>query len=151
MYTLHVLIGIPGVGKSTYAQYLSNKLQCQVVSTDILRNENPNCSEKSIWPLAYESCAELLKNGDVIFDATNTTPIVRKRLITEVKKFGVDFIFGAYYLKASAKTCYDRIVLRNKNPKERYFPPVIVFKYANEIVEPTVEEGFTFIKIIESN
>ena len=76
--TVYMLVGIPGSGKTSYAQKLAKEKVCPIISTDAIRNLHPDWDETLIWKLIVS--AEILSRGeDLIFDATNTTPNVRKR------------------------------------------------------------------------
>ena len=42
---------------------------CEIVSTDKVRMDNPDLPEKDVWPEVYKRCSEALKeNRDVIYD-----------------------------------------------------------------------------------
>ena len=145
-----MLIGIPGSGKSTFAEKLSKELNCRIVSTDKVRSENPNWDEALVWPEVYRLCALALQNNlDVIFDATNITPKVRRRFVDEVEKYNAVVVMGAYYFNTSKEECYARVVKRNNQPDSLFLPPEVVYSYSEKIVFPTKEEGFSFIKTIE--
>ena len=60
MKTVHMMIGIPGSGKSTYALELSKKLNYKIISTDVVRMENPGIKEEDVWPRVYWMIAEEL-------------------------------------------------------------------------------------------
>lgn len=148
---IHMLIGIPGSGKSTYAFELAKKLNCEIVSTDLVRMDNPDWPETAIWPEVYKRCATALKQDvDVIFDATNITPKVRKRFVDEVVKLGANIKMGAYYFDTPTKTCAQRVDARNKAQTQYELPVSVVYSYASSIIYPTLEEGFSFIKRIVS-
>jgi len=149
MNTIHMMIGIQGSGKTTYAKVLSKGLDIPIISSDGVRNERPDLLEKDIFPEVYRRCAEILTNGgDFIYDATNITPKVRKRLLDNLKELGIDIEnlnLYAYYFEPDLKLSLERIERRNKDPKERFLPLGVVSDYAKNIIEPTDEEGFVQI------
>lgn len=150
MGTIHMMVGIPASGKSTFSKSLSKELNIPIVSSDEVRNKYPNVQEKDIWPLIYEECASYVKLGqDFIYDATNVTPNVRKRFVDILLSKCDGFQIGTYYIEADPKVCYERCIERNKDKNERYLPPEVIFEYAEKIIKPSDEEGFIFRKEIK--
>ena len=155
MATLHMLIGIPGSGKSTYVRNtLINQLNnAIIVSSDEVRNLHPDFDEDHIWPEIYRLCAiALLENKELIFDATNITPKVRKRFFDELEKRNVKFDSYqkiAYYFTTDVEICYQRVLKRNQNPNERYLPVEVIRQYNANKIMPTEEEGFCKIVVVE--
>lgn len=150
MATIHLLIGIPGCGKSTFANKMNKELNIEIVSTDAVRMNNPGILEEEVWPRVYSRIGELLNsNLDVIFDATNITPKVRKRLVDNVIVHCEKFDIVAYYFNVDWHICYDRVNKRNNDPNEHYLPVEVVEGYGQKIIEPSFEEGFIEIKYID--
>lgn len=146
---IHMLVGIQGSGKTTFALNLSKQLNCDIISTDNYRKQG--ISENKLRDLVYQSCAAYLKeNKEVIFDATNITPKVRKRFYDEVSKYNITPIIGAYYLDTDVNMCYERVIERNKNKEELYLPEEVVLSYYKKIVPPTFDEDFVFIKQVKN-
>lgn len=145
---IHMLVGIQGSGKSTFANKLSKQLNCNIISTDTLRKQG--IIEKDVWVEVYKRCANaLINNEDVIYDATNITPKVRKRFIDEIIKYNVNPIIDVYYLDTDVNICHKRVVDRNTNPNELYLPEDVVFNYYEKLIPPTLEEDFVFIKTVQ--
>ncbi len=149
---IHLLVGVPGSGKSTFSKDLRKELNCDVISTDTVRNENPDWDEPKVWNEVYRRAAEALKkNIDVIFDATNPTEKVRKRFIDEVSKHDAEVVMGAYFFDTPWEECQRRVIVRNTMPGERYLPPEVVESYGRSVTVPKLEEGFKFVKLIRLN
>lgn len=152
MVTVHMMVGIPGSGKSTYSQnVLAKELKCRIVTSDGIRQEHPDWDESLVWPEVYRRIAEDIKNNkDVIYDATSPTPKVRNRFFEKLNELipNVKFHVGAYFFPTPANICYQRIEKRNQIPGEHFFPLDKVESYATTIVKPTIDEGFVFIKEI---
>ena len=142
---IHMLVGIQGSGKTTFANELKKELNCEIVSTDNVRKLG--VQESEVWKVVYQKCADALnEQKDVIYDATNITPKVRKRLFDEVTKLNATPLVGVYYFITDVKTCYERVKQRNKIEGELYLPEEVVFSYNEKLIEPTFDEDFIFIK-----
>ena len=145
---IHMLVGIQGSGKSTYALELSKELNCEIVSTDNVRKAG--VPEQDVWKVVYQKCADALNNNiDVIYDATNITPKVRKRLFDEVSKLEATPVVGAYFFDTDVKTCFERVKKRNTIEGELFLPEEVVFSYHSKLIKPECEEGFEFVKTIK--
>lgn len=152
MNKLHLMIGIQGSGKTTFAKKLSEKLNCKIVSTDMIRKNNPSILENDVWPLAYNTCANYLKDhNDVIFDATSITPKVRNRIISNIKSLYSNFIVDAYFFDVDCQTCISRVIARNQNKDELFLPIEVIENYYQKLVLPSLDEGFNLINIIDEN
>lgn len=150
MKTIHLMIGIPGCGKSTFSHKLAIDKQIEIVSTDRVRSENPGIKEELVWPMVYEMISnQLNQNNDVIFDATNITPKVRKRLVDNVLLHSQGFEMIAYYFVVDWQICVSRVSIRNNDPNELFLPVEVIKGYYDKIVEPTFEEGFVEINYID--
>lgn len=150
MATVHMMIGIQGSGKTTYAKKLAELYHYEIISTDVVRMLHPDWKEELIWPEVYKLCAlNLIDGKDIIFDATNITPKVRKRFIDEVGKYTTNFVLVAYYFTTDLAICEERVSKRNTKENELYLPVEVIKSYHERLVEPTFDEGF--INIIRVN
>lgn len=78
-HILHILIGIPGCGKSTFAKGLAEKTGATIVSSDAIReeltgSENAQNVNREVFELVRSRVQRNILDGDVIVDATNTQP-----------------------------------------------------------------------------
>ena len=91
MNTIHMLVGIPGSGKSVYARELEKQTRGIIVSTDGIRQklfggESRQKNTYVIFDEAFREIGQALAGGrDVIFDATN---VDRDRRAKFLKRFG---------------------------------------------------------------
>ena len=150
--TLYILIGVPGSGKSTYAEELYQKSErgTALVSSDQIRKSlygNENCQDnpKKVFSIAHQATIDQLQRGyDVIFDATNIYAKDRMDLIRkvcfEVKK---EVRFIAIYFDTPIETCIKRQDLR-----ERKVPTKVIEKMGRQMEKPIFYEGFDIIKTI---
>ena len=56
---IHMLVGIQGSGKSTYALELSKELNCEIVSTDNVRKAG--VPEQDVWKVVYQKMCRCFK------------------------------------------------------------------------------------------
>ena len=151
MAVLHLMVGIQGSGKSTFSKRLSKDLNCKIISSDEVRKMNPNMEEKNVFPEVYSLCAkELKENHDVIFDATNITPVVRKRNIDAIKNIFSDFDIYAYFINTDVEICKKRVEVRNKQQGEIFIPLEVIDSYAKNIIPPKEEEGISKVLIFNN-
>ena len=147
---IYMLVGIQGSGKSTFAKKLSEEKKIGIISTDHVRKMNPGIEEKLVWPTVYKQIYVACRHGvDAIFDATSITKKVRKRFFDEVEYLGLTPEVGVYNFVTPVDECVKRVIERNKNPNELFIPPEVVTKYASTKEEPTLDEGFVFIKTVK--
>lgn len=148
---IHMLIGIQGAGKSTFANEYSKEINAEIISTDGVRIANPGISEDLVWPYVYKKVAECVTNNiEVIFDATSITPKVRKRFIDNVELHGVKCVIGAYFFDVDKNVCAARVEKRNNENTQINIPIEVIYSYSERLVPPTLDEGFKFIKIIRN-
>lgn len=95
---LLVLVGIPGSGKSTWAQQMQKDHGCRVISSDEIRLElfgdlqsaqTPR-HHQEVFRLVHRRLLEALRNGEVaVCDATNLYPRARRPLYELAREAGV--------------------------------------------------------------
>ena len=83
---IHMLVGVQGSGKSSFAKEMSEKDNIEIVSSDAIRRKFKGIEEYKVWEIVYNRMAEIEKEGkDCIFDATSITRNVRKRFFDNMK------------------------------------------------------------------
>lgn len=143
MKTIHMMIGIPGSGKTTYALKLAKEKGYDIVSTDVVRANNPGMVEEEVWPTVYKMIGETLsKKDDCIFDATNTTKKVRDRFKENVNKYVKDYQIYGYFFPTNYKECIKRVDKRNNQKGELYIPLDVIKSYGEYVYPPMYEENF---------
>ena len=67
---IHMLVGVQGSGKSSFAKEMSEKDNIEIVSSDAIRRKFKGIEEYKVWEIVYNRMAEIEKEGkDCIFDA----------------------------------------------------------------------------------
>ena len=152
MAKLIMMIGIPGSGKTTYSKDLSKEYNAKVISSDKVRQTIVGIKENDVFPTVFKLCIEELKeNRNVILDATHITPKVRKRTFDALDEFNVPYEKVAVYVDTPVDVCVRRVEKRNQDPNELFLPLEVIASYGNNIIPPSLSEGFIDIKVIKSN
>ncbi len=145
--TLTLLVGVPGSGKTTWANK-NHKENEVVLSSDLIRKELFNDetnqeNNKLVFTTLYNRARELLKSGkSVIIDATNVTIKDRSRALNNFKNFAVSKVAIVF------KTATDICKFRDKN-RTRTVGEEVIDKFTEKFINPTKEEGFDEIIYIE--
>lgn len=144
--TLDILIGLPGSGKSTYAN-LDYKF-ATVVSSDSIRkelygDENIQGNPEEVFSLMRSRTLELLNQGKyVVYDATSMTRKDRASIIGVCPKF---VRIRAIVVWASIETCIER-----DSKRERTVGKAVIDKMLKRFQAPYFDEGFEEIIVHRS-
>lgn len=151
MAVLNVLIGIPGSGKTTFVREFLKENNCVLVSTDLVRLNNPGIIEDLVWPTVYKEIGTNLATGkDVVFDATSISTKVRNRLKENIKPFCQEYILNGYYFPTYYKICVDRVNKRNQMKGELFLPLDVVASYGSWVYPPTYNENFDNVFVVSN-
>lgn len=146
----HFLIGIPGSGKSTFAQHLAKLTNSEIISTDSIRASLYGAEIiQGNW---LEIEAEVIKKikaatskaKTVVYDATNAKLVWRKAFLEKFSTEEIEWI--AWYLKTPLETCKQR----NQN-RSRIVPDEVIKGMYRELINfpPHVAEGFAAVNIVK--
>lgn len=148
---IHMMIGIPGSGKTTFVNQMIKEKGLKVVSSDIIRKLNPGIDETKVFPMVYQMIGDILKTeDDVIYDATNVTKKVRDRFKENISKFDLSYELIGYYFPTHFEECIKRIIKRNEDPNELYLPLEVISSYGKTCYPPTYEEKFSKVNLCTS-
>lgn len=132
--TVYMMIGLPASGKSSVTKNLYEDLP--VVSKDIC-----NGSEAK----ERKQLEELLSEGkSVVVDDTNYSKQTRAKIISMAKQYGADVI--GIYVHVEKNTALER----NKG-REKKVPDIAIHTLAGKFEEPSLEEGFTKLNVIDND
>ena len=146
MKEVHILIGIPVSGKSTFAKnFVFSYKGYKIVSTDDIRwklfgDASIQGNPKMIFAIAHKEIMSYLDKGyNVIFDATNISRKNRVNLINFLKECEVENVVADYF-----PVTIDVALERNQQRK-RHVPEKVIHKMFGKIEKPKYEEGFSEI------
>jgi predicted kinase len=134
-----ILVGMPGAGKSTYAQTVPG----EIINQDKLGDRK----------ICIKRAKELLSEGkDVIIDRTNISRKQRAIWTNLAKEFKVEQI-QVVELRISPELAIERVKNRKDHPTIKEDTSLekiqeIVRRFVNEYEAPHMDEGFTSYTII---
>lgn len=148
MNKLIMLIGIPGSGKSTYAEKIAERESAVVISSDRLREELfGNVLElrrnSKLFGEMYKRALQYLSEGkNVVLDATNITGCKRKSILNKFKSYYKE----CYYIKTPLQK-----VLHQNRSRDRNVPENVIIRMYKILEEPDYNEGWDKINIVENS
>ena len=149
MSKLIVMVGLPGSGKSYYANKLLEEATnpTVILSSDNYRkklfgDENDQTHNEQVFKTLYQDIRKyLISHVDVIFDATNTSLKSRLRIMKEIE--GIECDKEAYVICTPIEECIER----DKN-RERSVGEEVIWKFVRSFQCPQTYEGFWEIYLL---
>lgn len=146
--SLILLVGIPGSGKTTYAEkYIKNNPNTVHLSSDKIRaelwgNEATQGDNNEVFSLMQTRAIDALNNGQsVVYDATNITRKDRSYIITLCPKFAK---IECHVIWAPIEICIER-----DEARERTVGTDVIDRMLKRFHAPYYDEGIDEIKIIK--
>lgn len=142
---LILLCGIPGSGKTTYAEKMKNSytyhLSSDAIRKELYGDENIQGNSSDVFALMQDRAIVLLNNGfDVIYDATNITRKDRASIITKCPKVAQ---VECHIIWAPIETCIERDAARKRTVGKE-----VINRMLKRFQAPYYDEGIDEIKIV---
>lgn len=145
--TLILLVGVPGSGKTTYANnYIKQNTNTIHLSSDAIRkelygDESIQGNPADVFSLMQKRAVEALNDGkDVLYDATNITRKDRACIIDICPKFAK---IECHIIWAPIEVCIERDAKRERTVGEE-----VINRMLKKFQAPFFDEGIYEIKII---
>lgn len=142
---LILLCGIPGSGKTTYAEKMKNSytyhLSSDAIRKELYGDENIQGNPSDIFTLMQDRAIMLLNNGfDVIYDATNITRKDRASIIAKCPKIAQ---IECHIIWAPIEICIERDAARKRTVGKE-----VIDRMLKRFQAPYYDEGIDKIKVI---
>lgn len=142
MTKFYMMVGLPGSGKSYYC----NQLGCEVVSSDVIREElfgdvNDQIHNNEVFNEVHNRIHNFLKSGiDCCYDATNLSRKRRRAFLNTIPK-------NIHKIAIMIVRSFDECV-ENNNNRDRVVPVEVIERMFKHLTIPTLEEGFDEIRFV---
>ena len=161
-YAIMMLVGVPGSGKSTYAQETIKELEAEnhtvaYISRDKIRFNalEPNDlyfdKEKAVFNEFIQQINQAIEDGFeyVIIDATHVSPVSRAKVLKKVRAPSY-VVLNIMVVNCSLETCIER---NNKREGIYRVPVSAIENMYKNFVYPTPEEfrqyDYEFVRILK--
>ena len=147
MQKFYMTVGLPGSGKSYYANTLPGAVvhSSDAIRAEILGDENDQTQQELVFKTLHERILNDLANGkDVVYDATNINYKRRMGFLARVKALHKqDLDCECLFLAVPYETC----LARNKM-RERSVPESVILRMYHKLDIPMEAEGWDEIRVI---
>ena len=137
MSEIIIMVGYPGAGKSTYINNNYNANDVNIVDGDTMKTSAKVITQIKIFTIG--------ENKPIIIDATNLSLTRRSPIIKLATKLKIPV--KCIWLSLDMKDCMDRAKQRHAEGGKDV-PPVAFYTMKKTYIEPSEEEGFDEIIII---
>ena len=144
-----MLAGLPGSGKSTYANELARKDDFIVHSSDVIRAELGDVNDQSkndeVFVILHKRIKADLRNGkNVVYDATNLNRKRRIAFLRELKNIPCEK--HCVLVAAPFEIC-----LSQNKQRDRIVPEEVMHRMYRSFQMPCTQEGFDSVEVYYSN
>lgn len=145
-----LLVGIPGAGKSYYANEVASlDSNTVIISSDDIRQElwgdaNDQQNPSAIFDEMFIRTVDTMKKGkNVIYDATNLSSKTRKATLEKLRKaIGKNFLATCTVITCSISECK-----RRQNMRDRKVPDEVIDRMVRQFQVPWYNEGWDSIYV----
>lgn len=150
MPTLHVMVGLPCSGKTTYARQLAREINALVLTLDVwhltlfgddVGDAQHDARHQRIEAIMWDVARHVLAlGGDVILDYGCWARVERDEYRKRAQELGADF--QLHYLDVPYAELYRRLEVRNRTPAAGVFviPQAEMDRYITLFQPPTDDE-----------
>lgn len=151
---IHFLIGVPGSGKSTYAEKINKINSIEILNPEKVRKKetgdeanHQNITFKEVYAVMGEKALELIEKGeDFIYDASNCNPEFRREILKFWREKGEVFIRGVLMITPTS-------VAKERNKKRnRVVPEQIIESMKRKLFNnplDTTKDDFDEIWVVD--
>jgi predicted kinase len=150
MATLHLMVGLPCSGKTTYARQLAREANALLLTPDAwhleifgddVGQEDHDARHQSIENIMWDVAIHVLElGGDVVLDFGFWARVERDDYRNRAKELGANF--KMHYMDVPYSELYRRLEMRNRTSTEGVFviPKTEMDKYIAIFQPPTEDE-----------
>jgi predicted kinase len=150
MPTLHLMVGLPCSGKTTYARQLAREINALLLTVDAwhlalfgddVGHEKHDERHASLEAIMWDVAKQVLRmGGDVILDFGCWARVERDDFRKRAQELGADC--KVHYMDVPHPELYRRLEMRNRTPPEGAFviPRTEMDKYVAIFQPPTEDE-----------
>ena len=134
-----MMMGYPGSGKTTYINNSFTGKEYTIIHGDDHKTE-------SKMRKAFISALQSQDSSNIVLDATHASKVKRLVFISIAKQYtnDISLIHMNTSLETSLKRNFERV-------GDKQVPRIALFTYRKRFEEPSIEEGFSNIEILEEN
>lgn len=145
-----MMVGIPGSGKSYYAEKIARENDAKIFSSDSLREElfkdvNDQNNNEELFKVLHQRIINHIKSGgNAIYDATNISSNRRRVFLERLNKFDCERI--CVVMATPIEVC-----LKRNSTRDRSVPDDVIYRMRRNFNFPGKFEGFDKICIIHND
>ena len=149
MQTFYMMVGIPGSGKSFFAERVHNAVvhSSDAIRAEVLGDENDQTKQELVFQTLHERVFRDLADGkNVVYDATNINYKRRMAFLQQINAMRIPSLWTVcVFMAVPYETCIER-----NNNRERSVPEAVIHKMYKKFDIPMKAEGWDEILVVDS-